>query len=586
MIKANRDPLWQRALAWLMEDPSKAEPRVPSERDKAVAAIHAQDRAERRRYVRGVFGLKKKPAPEDIEKAEERLEAREDHVGRQAEVEGLYGPGARAVPEGKEGGPVARFFDRVLGAKRVKEETGRETYVPPADEGWRWKLHQFMRSRSRAMSFARTTTVIAVVLMVSWVTVFAVTGYDLLDTMRSSGDAEEVDADMEQYKLPFFIVESGSMMHTDAAYGRIGTVDPGDLVVIGKVGGKEDIQTFYGPGDRHVGGAKGDVIMYLPVPVRQDDPVFPVIHRAMAYIEYRVHEIPDPNATTGVRFASRYTVEEFGIYDARAVTIPELGLYNYRPDRSGFITRGDNERTNTWADQSLGVTPFPVPESRILGRMVMEVPYIGLAKLAITGQDPALLSPDEEWCSFLAGQAPCDTWQVFIVGATALVGGPILWALILFSRRAYVRRLDRLVLAKRQEEEADAYAMAKRREAERRAESGGTEGLMIHDASDLVSGQVDVGIERRRPTYSGWTALERRGGVSVWQAPVDIPPPAAPGHGEPTGDEADGPRDPPGGPGAEATEDMSRADRLKAFLAAKADAARTALGRLKRPRSG
>jgi len=48
------------------------------------------------------------------------------------------------------------------------------------------------------------------------------------------------------FGTPMVAIESGSMMHPDEPYGRLGTIDPGDMVLLVKVDGRDDIVPFGG----------------------------------------------------------------------------------------------------------------------------------------------------------------------------------------------------------------------------------------------------------------------------------------------------------------------------------------------------
>ena len=62
-----------------------------------------------------------------------------------------------------------------------------------------------------------------------------------------------------------------------------------------------------------------------------------------------------------------YSVEDYGIINVSDITIPELGLYNYMPNNSGFITKADNRPE---CDQPNGVCSEPVKLDWIVGKVV------------------------------------------------------------------------------------------------------------------------------------------------------------------------------------------------------------------------
>lgn len=384
-------------------------------------------------------------------------------------------------------------------------------------------LRRFFKSNQRIIVGTRTTLLVALVVFTAWLSIVTVTGFDITQTAVQSVDPEDPST---WYRTPFFIVESGSMMHPDAKFGRLGTIDPGDVVIIERVENVEDVSTFYGPGDEKNAGARGDVLVFIPAPTRENPFPQPVVHRAVAYLERDFIQIPNPNPGPGSATTvsvPRFTVEEFGIYDARAVNIPELGLYNYQPDRSGFLTRGDNPRTNDLSDQALGVTVHPVEMDRVLGRVTHTVPYVGLARIGLMGQDQSQLSPDHQWCSFLAGQAPCDNWVIFLALLYVFVGVPFLITLAVFSGRYSSRWRERRHFMRAQKEAIARYEAQQKEQG-----SGGPEDPLtveVHDALDLLAGRlVPTGL-KVAPRKQEWVRMQ--GGLHLHEGgpPRRDPPP-------------------------------------------------------------
>ncbi|HDO19213.1 MAG TPA: S26 family signal peptidase [Thermoplasmatales archaeon] len=203
--------------------------------------------------------------------------------------------------------------------------------------------------------------------------------------------------------LPLVVVETGSMMHPgDSGFGKLGTIDPGDIVLAKAVHSRKDIITHGGDfgGARFVGadgyrtyGDYGDVIIYKPY--GRDD-VLPIIHRAMCWIEY--------DADSGT-----YTVEEYGIHNATSVNIPELNLHNYRPSHSGFITKGDN---NNLCDQHpmADICNEPVKMEWIIGKAQGELPWFGSLKLLLMGK---------------AGEVSSDSWTCLTISIIVLISIPL-----------------------------------------------------------------------------------------------------------------------------------------------------------------
>lgn len=176
------------------------------------------------------------------------------------------------------------------------------------------------------------------------------------------------------FGAPMVAIESGSMMHNEEGFGRIGYIDAGDMVLLVKVNEKNDILTrgsnFGGEKAKGLGGYQsygdyGDVIIYKKYGRTDEDQI---IHRAICWIEY-----DDIDNT--------YSVIEYGIDGASSVTINELGLNNYKPTHSGFITQGDNPITNDRCDQAGGICSEPIKTEWITGKARFELPWIGTINL-------------------------------------------------------------------------------------------------------------------------------------------------------------------------------------------------------------
>ena len=207
---------------------------------------------------------------------------------------------------------------------------------------------------------------------------------------------------------PLVVIETSSMVHDDAPFGRIGTIDPGDIVIAKSIHGRGDIITRGGnhSGARFLGykryGDYGDVIIYKPL--GRDDEV-PIIHRAICWVEY-----DEENGT--------YTVEEYGIYNATSITIPELNLYNVRFSHSGFITKGDH---NLYCDQDPllkgNICPEPVKLEWIVGKAEGELPWFGSLKLLFEHLVDPYAHPLE---------VPNDSWICLSISIAFLIGIPLL----------------------------------------------------------------------------------------------------------------------------------------------------------------
>jgi signal peptidase len=175
------------------------------------------------------------------------------------------------------------------------------------------------------------------------------------------------------FAAPMVAIESGSMEHDDSPFGRLGTIDAGDMVLVQKVTKRSDIIPHGGlimGAEAEKGwqtyGDYGDVIIYKPLG-RTD--VSQIIHRAMCWV--------DVNQTNGI---TTYTIVDYGIYNTTSLTIPDLGLYNRDPGwtHSGFLTKGDH---NEVIDEITDICPEPVKLEWISGKARLEIPWLGTINL-------------------------------------------------------------------------------------------------------------------------------------------------------------------------------------------------------------
>jgi signal peptidase len=174
------------------------------------------------------------------------------------------------------------------------------------------------------------------------------------------------------FGAPMVAIESGSMMHDEEPFGRIGYIDAGDMVLLVKVNSVEDIVVRGGPNGGE--SAKkdgyqsyndyGDVIVYRKYGRTDEEQI---IHRAICWVS-----LNEDNT---------YTVDEFGIYNQTSITIKEIGLTNYKPSHSGYITKGDNPLTNDRCDQAGGICSEPIKFEWVTGKARGELPWVGTINL-------------------------------------------------------------------------------------------------------------------------------------------------------------------------------------------------------------
>lgn len=258
---------------------------------------------------------------------------------------------------------------------------------------------------------------------------------------------------------PAVIVESGSMMHADSevGYGRFGTIDPGDLVLVKNVDDAEDVQTLVEGGDGTY-GKSGDVIVFYR---NNDRRATPVIHRAVAYVEvvsttsggtYRVRWTEDAPCVGGATKADG----NWCVYGSGGVSIPSIPVEGERPRASGFLTKGDNPSTNTQIDQDTALSlDEPVRLEWIEGKARAEIPWLGLIKLSVAPQynqqscargpvefhffDASASRECQGWIAFGHAWAPKDLWVMLGIALFLLVAVPLVWDVVKNVRQ---RRAD------------------------------------------------------------------------------------------------------------------------------------------------
>lgn len=214
---------------------------------------------------------------------------------------------------------------------------------------------RFWRSDDGKISLIRDILIALIVVLIILMALWAYTG--------------------QWFSTPMVAIESGSMMHPEEPFGGLGTIDPGDMVLLVKVNKESDIITYGAAKAQGKTGLKtygdyGDVIVYrknkLCDPDSSEDEQ--IIHRAMCWIEYNEKY-------------KTYTVEEYEVINETSVNITELGLNDYKPHHSGFITKGDNPFTNSECDQIGGVCDVPIKLEWVSGKARGELPWIGTINL-------------------------------------------------------------------------------------------------------------------------------------------------------------------------------------------------------------
>lgn len=283
---------------------------------------------------------------------------------------------------------------------------------------------------------------------------------------------------------PMVVVESGSMMHANACppppgqpdlcdpavgYGKLGFIDPGDMVFVKRAPKREDVTAMAdaaarNPGERNY-GKPGDVVVYFNFEnVPRDEAAraeakkvrTPIIHRAIAYVE--VNGVQDRDACrrgsvpAGVSYSVFWDGKQNN-FGSAGIYLPTMGFGgssgSYTPDRgykpcwSGFITKGDNPVTNVFPDQALGggtLPQMPIEVDWIEGKAIGELPWFGLIKLALSSQanyqctslggtqlwranDPAC--DNGRAVKVLSAYAPADLWVMLGVSLAVIAIAPL-----------------------------------------------------------------------------------------------------------------------------------------------------------------
>ncbi len=330
-------------------------------------------------------------------------------------------------------------------------------------KAWR-RTKQVWRTEDSRVAVARDVVVAA-----------AVVGILLMSVWAYTGQAFPSQA-------PLVVVESGSMMHGpyrggqigdptgwgNPAFGRVGTIDPGDLVLVKDVDSVDDLETAFGSGGRGGYGGHGDVIVFKPF---GDADGTPIIHRLMLLIiaepegctpqvdcTYRVPEACAPEFAEYVR-SIQGTIEALCAGTTQPITIHlerdglELKMTGYPCDSCGpfftsFLTRGDNnnhddQRASEGGRCDASCNSPPVRLEWVIGKARGEVPWFGMIKLMIYGNERYRPDTDptrgDNW-KVLAATAPWDIWLSLFIAVGVLVATPVTIDVI---RNQVARRADK-----------------------------------------------------------------------------------------------------------------------------------------------
>ena len=215
---------------------------------------------------------------------------------------------------------------------------------------------------------------------------------------------------------PMVVVESGSMMHEEE--GSVGAIDPGDLVlvmnpdrveIVTYVEATEEENENFGY-ESH--GMAGDVIIYR----KNGGSDTPVIHRALLKAVVNSSGGWDVPGTPLVNVDSiTWTLDYECSYHGGTYN---LKIDRWEPNHEGYLTTGDNPDSNGCnIDQLRATNPeasetyirgnglkdengnpvLAVKEEWIIGVAATEIPWLGAAKLAISGTSSSVT--DSTWRS-------------------------------------------------------------------------------------------------------------------------------------------------------------------------------------------
>lgn len=204
---------------------------------------------------------------------------------------------------------------------------------------------------------------------------------------------------------PLVVIESSSMQHSQTA-SEIGVIDTGDLVIIKKVSGAEEVTTYLeGMKTGHqTYGEYGDVVIYKPYGQAQRTSI---IHRAFARMIYNQsggYDIPAlkdiPQSSWSVSSGQKVwynlntQVSFFNIgYNQVTVKLNLTTILNnfqgaHLAPHSGIITLGDNNHGIVDQSPMANICWAPIKSEWVQGEARGELPWFGLLKLWITGPSP------------------------------------------------------------------------------------------------------------------------------------------------------------------------------------------------------
>ncbi|MCL2786203.1 MAG: S26 family signal peptidase [Methanomassiliicoccaceae archaeon] len=201
--------------------------------------------------------------------------------------------------------------------------------------------------------------------------------------------------------VPFYTIESGSMMHSDRS--KIGVIDTGDMVII-KDPSKVCVVTYI---EGHETGYEkfgdhGDVIIYHHPGGRT------IIHRAILHLElnsdgstWSIRGLDEYSGTktyggSDGAYTGTLTLSGFGYDESKSITV-NLDSVAFKAAGSGYITMGDR---NTMDDGVL------VTDDMVIAVAMHEIPWLGCIKLFLTGTNTDSIPTNSTWSLIIAIALP------------------------------------------------------------------------------------------------------------------------------------------------------------------------------------
>jgi signal peptidase len=213
----------------------------------------------------------------------------------------------------------------------------------PAGLGWiRWLLTTDHEAVAYVRELAGTVAAVALVGLL----LFAVSG---VWPPMVAIESESMEPNIQRGDLVFVMEESRL-----AGAGATTYESESTGVVTYRTGQESGYATF---------GMAGDVIVYQP---DGNGRTTPIIHRARFWV------------ADGENWYDEADPEYVGRYDD-CEEMPACPAPN-----AGFITKGDNARTNTQYDQVAGISDRPVRPSWIVGTAELRIPLLGHIRLLLT----------------------------------------------------------------------------------------------------------------------------------------------------------------------------------------------------------